>query len=177
MKSIPHIAFFFFIVTMITATGFSAKMKVVDKVDLQRYLGKWYEIATIPQRFQKGCVCVTAEYSLNANGVITVVNSCHKETPDGKFVYVVGSAKVVPGSNNAKLRVSFFRPFWGDYWIVELDPDYQWAVVSNSKGSTCWILSRTRQMDKALYVDLVERCRAKGIDVSRLLKTPQECGH
>ncbi|MFA4906994.1 MAG: lipocalin family protein, partial [archaeon] len=73
--------------------------------------------------------------------------------------------------------VSFFRPFWGDYWIVELDPDYQWAVVSNSKGSTCWILSRTRQMNEALYSDLVERCRAKGIDVSRLLKTPQECGH
>ncbi|MDD5766607.1 MAG: lipocalin family protein [Candidatus Marinimicrobia bacterium] len=176
MKSLLLIALFFLAISLISSSGFSTEMKVVSNVDLQRYLGKWYEIATIPQRFQKGCVCVIAEYSLNAKGTITVDNSCHKGTPDGKFARVVGRAKVVPGSNNAKLRVSFFRPFWGDYWIVELDPDYQWAVVSNSKGSTCWILSRTRQMDEALYADIVERCRVKGIDVSRLLKTLQECG-
>ncbi|PIS30086.1 MAG: hypothetical protein COT43_02495 [Candidatus Marinimicrobia bacterium CG08_land_8_20_14_0_20_45_22] len=176
MKSILIIAFFYFIISLISSPGVSTEMKVVSKVNLQRYLGKWYEIATIPQRFQKGCVCVVAEYTPKADGTIMVDNSCHKKTPDGKFSRVVGKAKVVPGANNAKLRVSFFRPFWGDYWIVELDPDYQWAVVSNSKGSTCWILSRTRQMDDALYADLVERCRTKGIDVSRLLKTLQECG-
>ncbi|MFH1212466.1 MAG: lipocalin family protein, partial [Candidatus Neomarinimicrobiota bacterium] len=79
------------------------------------------------------------------------------------------------GADNAKLKVSFFRPFWGDYWIVALDADYRWAVVSNSKGSTCWILSRTEQMDEKLYADLVEQCQALGIDVSRLVKTPQDC--
>jgi len=151
----------------------AGKMQVVESVDLQRYLGKWYEIATIPQRFQIGCTCVTAEYTLNPNGTIKVINSCRKE---GKFKQIVGRAKVVPGTNNAKLRVSFFRPFWGDYWIVALDTDYNWVIVSNAKGSTCWILSRTPQMDEKLYADLVELCRIKGIDISLLLKTPQDCG-
>jgi len=172
VKSLSLFTFPLIILTVCTATGFSGEMKVVEKVDLQRYLGKWYEIATIPQRFQIGCTCVTAEYSLNPNGTIKVVNSCRKE---GQFKQVVGRAKVVPNTNNAKLRVSFFRPFWGDYWIVALDANYQWAVVSNAKGSTCWILSRTKQMDEKLYTDLVEQCQAMSIDVSRLLKTPQDC--
>lgn len=150
-------------------------LKVVPEVELQRYLGKWYEIATIPQRFQKGCVCVTAEYSLNSNGAVKVVNSCRKGNQDGAFRQITGVARVFAGSNNAKLRVSFFRPFWGDYWIVGLDPKYQWAIVSNSKGTTCWILARTLQIDEKLYADLVEQCRVKGIGVSQLVKTPQDC--
>ncbi len=150
-------------------------LKVVPEVELQRYLGKWYEIATIPQRFQKGCVCVTAEYSLNPNGTVKVVNSCRKGNQDGAFRQVVGVAKVVAGSNNAKLRVSFFRPFWGDYWIVGLDPNYQWAIVSNSKGTTCWILARTPQIEEALYQKLVAQCRESGIDTNQLVRTPQNC--
>jgi apolipoprotein D and lipocalin family protein len=170
--------FFLFTVSLVflgfcAATGFSAEMKAVGKVNLERYLGKWYEIATIPQRFQVGCICVTAEYRLNPNGTIKVINSCHK---DGKPKQIVGRAKVVSGSQNAKLKVSFFRPFWGDYWVVALDNDYQWAVVSNAKGSTCWILNRTPQMNAELYLSIVEKCRTMGIDVSRLVKTPQDCG-
>ena len=146
-------------------------METVASVDLNRYLGKWYEIATIPQRFQLGCTNVTTEYTLNPNGTVKVVNSCRKE---GQFKQVVGRAKIVPGSNNAKLKVSFFRPFWGDYWIVGLDADYQWAIVSNAKGTTCWILSRTPELADELYDGIVEQCRAKGITVGQLLKTPQD---
>jgi len=166
------IASFYSVVLLVFSKGLAGEMQVVESVDLQRYLGKWYEIATIPQRFQIGCTCVTAEYSLNPNGTIKVVNSCRK---DGNFKQVIGRAKVVSGTNNAKLRVSFFRPFWGDYWIMALDSDYQWVIVSNAKGSTCWILSRTPQIEAKLYDDLVEQCRLKGIDISLLLKTPQDC--
>lgn len=151
-------------------------LPVVPEVNLERYLGKWYEIATIPQRFQKGCVCVSAEYSLNPDGTIKVVNSCRKNSPIGPFKQVIGTAKVVPNSNNAKLRVSFFRPFWGDYWIVGLDPAYQWAIVSNARGSTCWILARSPQLDEKLYTPLVEHCRQLGIDTTKLMRTLQACG-
>lgn len=171
MKSYPIVTIFLAALAIFNK-GLAGEMQVVTAVDLQRYLGKWYEIATIPQRFQIGCTCVTAEYSLNPNGTVKVVNSCRK---DGKSKQIIGRAKVISGSNNAKLKVSFFRPFWGDYWIVALDTDYQWAVVSNAKGSTCWILSRTKQMDDELYTNLVEQCKARGIDVSRIVKTPQDC--
>lgn len=173
MKNIVQLAIFLVVVLNCRSIVTAGEMKVVESVDLQRYLGKWYEIATIPQRFQIGCTCVTAEYSLNPNGTIKVVNSCRK---DGKPKQIIGRAKTVPGANNAKLRVSFFRPFWGDYWVVALDTGYLWAVVSNSEGSTCWILSRSPQMDEKLYSTIVEKCRAMGIDISRLLKTPQDCG-
>lgn len=150
-------------------------LSVVSEVNLERYLGKWYEIATIPMRFQKGCVCVTAEYSLNPDGTIKVVNSCRKNSPAGEFRQVIGKAKVVPGTHNAKLRVSFFRPFWGDYWIVGLDTDYHWAIVSNAKGTTCWILARSPRIDDQLYAQLVERCRQLGIDTAKLQPTLQAC--
>jgi len=150
-------------------------LTVVAEVNLERYLGKWYEIATIPQRFQKGCVCVTAEYSLNPDGTIKVVNSCRKNSPTGEFRQVTGQAKVVPGSHNAKLRVSFFRPFWGDYWIVGLDSNYEWAIVSNAKGSTCWILVRTPRIDEQLYAQLIDRCHQLGIDTTKLQLTLQAC--
>jgi len=163
---------FYSIVLLVFSKGLAGEeTQVVESVDLQRYLGKWYEIATIPQRFQLGCTNVTTEYTLNPNGTVKVVNSCRKE---GQFKQVVGRAKIVPGSNNAKLKVSFFRPFWGDYWIVGLDADYQWAIVSNAKGTTCWILSRTPELADELYDGIVEQCRAKGIAVGQLLKTPQD---
>jgi apolipoprotein D and lipocalin family protein len=161
--------------------GFAAaqpenELPVVNQVDLNRYLGKWYEIATIPQRFQKGCHCVTAEYSLRKNGKIKVVNSCRKDHPDGPFKQAIGRAKVVRGSNNAKLKVSFFGPFWGNYWIIALDQqDYQWAVVSDPSRKTLWILCRTPQMDGALYQQIVEHCHTVRINTDLLQKTDQSC--
>jgi hypothetical protein len=104
-------------------------LEAVAHVDLQRYLGKWYEIATIPQRFQKGCVGVTAEYTLRKNGDIRVVNTCVEGTLEGKRRQARGKARVVDKVTNAKLKVTFFWPFWGAYWIIGLDEDYRWAVV------------------------------------------------
>lgn len=156
-----------------TVLAAAKPLEVVPHVDLQRYLGTWYEIATIPQRFQKGCVGVSAHYSLRRDGDIDVVNVCRKETLDGKERSVRGKAWIVDKTTNAKLKVRFFWPFSGAYWIIALDKDYQWAVVGHPNRNYLWILSRTPQMDGALYDDLLKRIAAKGYDPSKIKKTLQ----
>jgi len=148
-------------------------LEVVDSVDLDRYLGRWYEIASYPAWFQKNCTGVTADYSLREDGRIKVVNSCRKGSLEGKFKQSTGRAKVVDGAGNAKLKVSFFGPFWGDYWIIDLDPDYQWAVVGVPNRKYLWILSRTPQMDIEIYEGIISRLRNQGYDPARLNRTPQ----
>jgi len=145
----------------------------VPSVDLERYLGTWYEIASYPAWFQRSCTAVTAEYSQRDDGLIWVVNSCNKGSLDGKLKQSTGRAKVVEGSGNAKLKVSFFRPFWGDYWIIDLDPEYGWAVVGVPSRKFLWILSRTRSMDEALFEDIASRLPAKGYDPAQLVRTLQ----
>ena len=150
-------------------------LDVVDKVDVQRYLGKWYEIALLPNSFEKGCNCTTAEYSLIDSTTIRVINSCRKDSVKGEVDQANGKAFVVEGSNNAKLRVQFFWPFRGDYWIIDLDKEkYSYAVVGAPSRKYLWILSRAPKIDEALYNTLIERCKAKGFDISKLEKTKQE---
>jgi apolipoprotein D and lipocalin family protein len=148
-------------------------LETVQKVDVKRYMGKWYEIASFPQRFQKGCSCTVAEYTLNENGTVKVDNSC---TAYGKKKQSIGKAKVVDKETNAKLKVSFFRPFWGKYWIIDLADDYSYAVVGHPNREYLWILSRTPQMDKEVYDGIVARAKAKGFDVTMLNKTVQQEG-
>lgn len=148
-------------------------LQVVPRVDLNRYLGTWYEIATIPQRFQKDCVAVTATYTLRNDGKIEVLNKCRKKTLDGEIKTAKGKAWVVDKETNAKLKVQFFWPFRGGYWIIELDPDYQYAVIGHPGRNYLWILSRTPQMDEALYQDLVQRIVDKGYDPSWIKRTLQ----
>jgi apolipoprotein D and lipocalin family protein len=154
----------------------SKPLDVVPHVDLQRYLGTWYEIATIPQRFQKGCVGVSAHYSLRSDGAIDVVNTCRKESLDGKERSVRGKAWVVDKSTNAKLKVRFFWPFTGAYWIIDLDKEYQWAVVGHPDRTYLWILNRTPQMDGALYNEILARIAGKGYDLTKIKKTLQPGG-
>ncbi len=148
-------------------------LETVQKVDVKRYMGKWYEIASFPQRFQKGCSCTVAEYTLNEKGTVKVDNSC---TAYGKKKQSIGKAKVVDKQTNAKLKVSFFRPFWGKYWIIDLADDYSYAVVGHPNREYLWILSRTPEMDKQVYDDIVARAEAKGFDVSMLNRTVQQEG-
>lgn len=152
-------------------------LEVVPHVDLQRYLGTWYEIATIPQRFQKGCVGVTAEYSLRKDGDIDVINTCRQGTLDGKVRTAHGKAWVVDTTTNAKLKVRFFWPFSGAYWVIGLDADYQWAIVGHPGRGYLWILSRTPLMDDALYNELLKLIAAKGYDVSKIKRTLQPGGN
>lgn len=148
-----------------------APLVSVNSVDLQRYVGKWYEIARYPNRFQRDCASdTTADYALRPNGKVGVVNTCRRS--DGKTRKASGSAKVVHPSN-ARLKVTFFWPFYGDYWIIGLDANYRWAVVGEPGRKYLWILSRTPQMSAADYQQAVEQARAAGYDPSRLMKTPQ----
>ena len=148
-------------------------LEVVPHVELARYLGTWYEIATIPARFQKDCVAVAATYTLRPDGKIDVLNACRLLTLDGKRKSVRGKAWVVDRATNAKLKVQFFWPFRGDYWIIGLDSEYRWAVVGSPDRNYLWILARTGQMEERLYQELLLLIKEKGFDVSRLKRTLQ----
>ena len=148
-------------------------LNVFDSVDLERYLGKWYEIASYPAWFQKGCTGSTAEYSLLPDGKIQVINRCHKDSLDGPLKESKGKAEVVDTATNAKLKVWFFWPFKGNYWIIDLDPDYQWAVVGEPSRKYLWILSRNPSLDEATYQEIIERLPQKGYDPAGLRRTAQ----
>jgi len=148
-------------------------LQTVARVDLQRYLGTWYEIASYPHRFQKGCVATRAVYKLRDDGQIAVRTECRDETLDGPLKSVQGKARVVDPASNARLEVTFFWPFWGAYWIIDLDPDYRWAVVGHPSRNYLWILSRTRTLDETLYQQIVARLTAQGYEPARLNRTLQ----
>lgn len=159
----------------ITAVAIKAQNKplaTVGHVDLNKYLGKWYEIAAFPQSFQKGCSCTSAVYSLRSDGSIDVKNTCLKE---GKIKTATGKAVVKDKTTNAKLSVTFFWPFSGKYWIIALAPDYSYAVVGHPNRDYLWILSRKPVMDDQTYRYLVTTVAEKGFDVRKLVKTDQSC--
>ncbi len=148
-------------------------LRTVERVELNRYLGVWYEISSFPQRFQKGCVASMATYSLRSDGKVDVLNQCRNETLDGKLRSAKGTAWVVDKKTNAKLKVRFFWPFSGDYWIIDLGVNYEYAVVGHPKRTYLWILSRTRQMDPGVYEKILQRLKEQKYDISRLKKTLQ----
>jgi len=150
-------------------------LQTVPAVDLQKYMGTWYEIAAFPQKFQKGCHCTTAAYEMTDKGFVRVINTCRKDSADGKVKTASGKAFVIKGTGNAKLRVQFFWPFRGDYWIIDLADDYSYAVVGAPDRDYLWILARTPQMNETLYREIVARCAAKSFDVTRLAFTDQSC--
>lgn len=146
-------------------------LETVPLVDLRRYVGQWYEIASFPSWFQNNCVASTANYALTEGGEIEVVNRCRKRSLDGDIKEVKGKARVVDKDTNSKLEVQFFWPFWGDYWIIELGENYEYSVVSEPKKKYLWILSRTPKMEENLYRSIVARLVEKGFDTSKLIRT------
>ena len=151
-------------------------LDAVPKVNLERYLGTWYEIASYPQRFQEGCTGTTATYTLRSDGEIDVLNKCRKGGLDGPEDAAEGRARVVDRKSNAKLEVSFFRPFWGDYWIIDLGPEYEYAVVGHPSRDYLWILSRTPTLDAEIYDGILTRVDEMGYPLERLQKTLQPTG-
>jgi apolipoprotein D and lipocalin family protein len=148
-------------------------LETVAHVDLGRYLGTWYEIASFPQSFQRGCTGTTATYALRDDGELDVTNRCRLGSLDGKEKVALGRAKLVDRATNAKLEVSFFRPFWGAYWIIDLAQDYSYAVVGHPGRDYLWILSRTPTMSEAMYQGIVTRLQAQGYETARLGRTLQ----
>jgi len=167
-----HAVFSFTVIVLLVscATGgpASAPLAVVPQVDLGRYLGMWYEIASFPQRFQKGCSDSRADYRLRDDGRIEVLNSCVR---NGKVDTAKGKAWVVDKDTNAKLKVSFFWPFRGDYWIIELGKEYEYAVVSAPNMQYLWVLARSPKMDEVQYAGIVARLQERGFDIARLRRT------
>jgi len=155
-----------------SAESTTRPLRTVDGLDLKRYSGTWYEIARYPNRFQRDCHSDTkAEYAVRKDGKVQVVNSCRQK--DGKTKTARGTAKVADKRTNAKLRVTFFWPFYGDYWVIGLSPDYRYAIVGEPKRKYLWILGRTPEMDEATYQAIVEQIREAGYDPDKLIKTPQ----
>lgn len=148
-------------------------METVPYVDLNKFIGKWYEIASYPQSFQKGCHCTTAEYTLSKDDYIIVENRCNKDSINGELSYIKGKAFIEENSGNSKLKVQFFWPFRGKYWIIELAEDYSYVVVSNPNKKYLWILSRTPKMDEQIYQGILDKLKLKQFDLSILKMTPQ----
>ncbi len=142
----------------------------VASVDLERYAGRWYEIASFPMYFQRQCIGdTTAEYALKPDGEVTVTNRCRTESG---FSQAQGNAWAAEPGNNARLKVSFFWPFRSDYWVIGLDPDYRWAVVGNPDRKYLWILSRTAELPKALLEEALKAAVKQGYDLGQLSYTP-----
>ncbi|MFN8775780.1 MAG: lipocalin family protein [Flavobacteriales bacterium] len=154
-------------------TSCSQPLETVPSVDLSRYAGTWYEIASFPQSFQKGCCGTTATYTLSDSGYVIVENRCYRDSLDGKQSYIRGKAFVEKNTGNAKLKVQFFWPFRGKYWIIDLADDYSYAVVGHPNREYLWILSRTPQLSDSLYQEITQRVEKKGFDLSKLARTSQ----
>ena len=145
-------------------------LDTVKKVDLQKYLGTWYEIARYEHYFEKGCRDVSATYSLKEDGDIKVINRCTKEEAGKKEVVGVAYAT---DESNSKLKVSFFRPFYGDYWIIMLDDDYRYAVVGDPSREYLWILSRTPKLEENIKNNILNRLPKMGYSPEPLIWTPR----
>jgi apolipoprotein D and lipocalin family protein len=142
-------------------------------VELERYLGRWYELARYENRFERGCEGVTAEYSKRPDGMIAVLNTCRAGAPDGKARAAEGRAKVVEGSDGAKLKVAFFGPFFGDYWVLDRADDYSWAIVGEPSGKFLWILSRDPSPGQAVIDGHIARAGALGYDTAMIRRVAQ----
>lgn len=162
------------LVIFISACSSNKDLPIVDAVDLDRYTGKWYEIARLPQSFEKDCACVTAEYEILSENKVQVKNTCW-DTTSNKYKVSKGSAKPMEGFNNAALDVQFFWPFSGGYYVMALDSDYNYALVGNPNRKYLWILSREPQLDATTLDSLKTIAEKNGYDLSSLIQTKQFC--
>jgi apolipoprotein D and lipocalin family protein len=153
--------------------GNTAVPQPAKAVDVDRYLGRWYEMARYEAGFQKDCEAVTADYSLTSATEIKVINSCRKGSIDGEAKNATGKAKIVEGSKNAKLRVSFFGPFYGDYWVLDRGDDYSWAIVGEPSGRYLWLLHRKANPGQEMLQAMQARATELGYDVKLLRWTKQ----
>jgi apolipoprotein D and lipocalin family protein len=166
-------------VLAVASSGAAGPVETVSRVDLDRYLGQWHELARFPNRFQRQCDGgVRATYAKRSDGRIDVINECR--TSDGHMTDAKGVARVVEGTGGARLKVRFAPAFlsflpmvWGDYWVIGLGVDYDWAVVGSPDRKYLWILSRTPSLDAEQWERAMERVRANGFEESRLVRTPR----
>lgn len=167
MRYVNYFSLITFLSIMLFNSCKNQDLDTVSSVDLEKYAGKWFDIASFPQRFQKGCENTTATYTLTDKGYVIVENRCKKQE---EMTYIKGKAFVLKNSGNAKLKVQFFWPFRGKYWIIELDKNYQYAVVGHPNRKYLWILSREPKMNNVLYEELLKKIESKGFDINKIEK-------
>jgi apolipoprotein D and lipocalin family protein len=173
MKNIFKSTLFLSIVLLFTAcSSKNPPLQTVEKVDLQKYLGTWYEIARFEHFFEKNCKNVSANYSMIDEEAIKVINKCTKNTTNEKKE-VIGRAYAVDDSNS-KLKVSFFRPFYGDYWVLILDENYEYVVVGTASREFLWILARDKTITPEIKNSILKKLPSLGFDSSKLIWTIQE---
>lgn len=149
--------------------------KVVDNLEVESFLGRWYEVLSTHPSFQKDCVCVTADYAVIDDKTLSVTNSCRKVTPDGILDIAEGTAKTT--SNPAKLNVGFggfSLPFWSNYWVVDLADDYRYAVITTPFRTPVWVLSRSPELSQEDLNGILQRLHDAGIPLNKLSRTQQE---
>ncbi|MBN1144672.1 MAG: lipocalin family protein [Bacteroidales bacterium] len=174
MKKIPVIMTFLLFMGL---HAYSQPLQTVDQVDIEKYMGRWYDIASYPAPFLKGCRCTTADYEIvPGKKFIRVTNRCIRfKNGRSKIITSQGKAFVVKGSKNTKLKVQFFWPFRGDYYIIGLADDYSWAIVGHPTRKYLWILSRDSFIPTDTYNYILKITGEQGYDVNRLIKTSQNC--
>lgn len=150
-------------------------LTTVNEVDIQKYSGMWYEIARLPNSFEKGLECVTATYSLKTNDKIEVLNKGYSVKEEGKIKTAKGTASVPDSDYPGRLKVIFFWPFSGDYYIISLDENYSYALVGDPSRKYLWVLSRSRELNDLVYSDLLEIARNNGFEIDNLIKVKQTC--
>lgn len=171
MKKMKTIGLALLCTLVVMGCGDSTPLPTVANVDLAKYAGTWHEIASFPSSFQKGCTCTTATYTVEADHV-KVDNKCFR---DGKWGGIVGKAFAQEGTGNAQLKVQFFWPFKGDYYIMALADDYSYALVGHPNREYLWVLARNPQMDEATYQMLLDKATSLGFDTTQLVRTAQNC--
>lgn len=154
--------------------GKPVNTETVKKLDITRYMGKWYEIARFDHRFERGLVGCTAEYTLLPNGRIQVLNSGYKGSFSGKYKTIKGKAKLPDPAEPGKLKVSFFLWFYGDYYVLELDKEYNYVLIGSSSNKYLWILSRTPQLPNETIDLLLDKARLRGYDTTKLIWVQQK---
>jgi apolipoprotein D and lipocalin family protein len=161
---------------MIIITSYSQKSpKVVSSVDLARYQGTWYEIARLPNFFEKKLKCITATYTLRDDGKMTVLNKGNQIAAPHKPSSSQGVAWVPDKNSPAKLKVQFFWPFSGDYWIMFLDQDYRYVLVGDPDRKYLWILCRENHLDEVTYNMLLQKAVDNGYDLTSIIKVQHDC--
>jgi apolipoprotein D and lipocalin family protein len=178
MDKLFRIFFVFVSVLMVScAVQNDAPLKVVETVDFEKYSGKWYEIARLPNSFEEGLECCTAFYSLLPNGKLEVINTGHLIDDHLKVKKAKGKAYVPNDKEPGKIKVSFFGPFYGNYWIIALDKDYQYALVGEPSRKYLWVLARQPNLPENDYQNLINHAKSSGFNADIMIRVKQECGN
>ena len=166
------------LLVIISLTGCAVKNppQTMSNVNIQRYLGTWYEIASLPAPFQRNCYCTTAQYHL-VQGKFSITNSCRKGSVSGELDVAHASAKVIPNTGNSQLKVTFFWPFSGPYWILYVSPNYQTAVVGTPDRKYLWLLARQKTISEKAFNQLKNIAIERGYHLKNLNKTKQCLSH